>query len=311
MKFTAFDFETATSDRASICQVGFAHFEDGKLTGQESYLIQPPYNEYDFWNVRIHGIRPEDTENVPSLSEIWPTLKPLFSGKNLIAHNAGFDVSVLRNALDSKGIEYPSANYTCSMQLSRVAFPELPRHRLNEVAEHLGIEFKHHDAEQDSVACGTIACHALLLKDVSEWDEIGKAFGLSTGRIFPGGYDPSLVKSAAWWSTGDRYKNVAPDPTLLNMDSPLYGKAILISGQFQNMARDEANYTVRSVGAICKSGISKKVDYLVLGEDKYELFISKDSSAFTSKVRKALELQEAGHHIQIIPESLFQQLAGF
>lgn len=68
--FTAIDFETAQGHRWSICQVGLVRVEDGIITKEIDFLVQPPDNYY--WNklIAIHGITPHDTVNEPTFDEL-------------------------------------------------------------------------------------------------------------------------------------------------------------------------------------------------------------------------------------------------
>jgi DNA polymerase III epsilon subunit-like protein len=55
MEFVAIDVETANADLASICQIGIAHFVDGKFCEIWESLVNPE-DEFDFINISIHGI---------------------------------------------------------------------------------------------------------------------------------------------------------------------------------------------------------------------------------------------------------------
>ena len=55
MKFVALDVETANPNMASICSVGIAVFEDGRLT-DEWYSLVNPKDYFHEMNVSIHGI---------------------------------------------------------------------------------------------------------------------------------------------------------------------------------------------------------------------------------------------------------------
>ena len=66
MNFVAFDIETATANRSSICQIGITEVIDGVPQEPKSWLIQPEGNLYDSMNIWIHGITPEDTKDSPS-----------------------------------------------------------------------------------------------------------------------------------------------------------------------------------------------------------------------------------------------------
>ena len=56
--FVAFDVETATGKRSSICEIGIAVIEDSEIKESKSWLIQPDGNVYWRRNMDIHGITP-------------------------------------------------------------------------------------------------------------------------------------------------------------------------------------------------------------------------------------------------------------
>ena len=67
INFVAIDLETANAYRGSICEIGIAIVEKGEVVTTKSWLVQPKGNQYDYFNIAIHGITPEDTQN--SLSQ--------------------------------------------------------------------------------------------------------------------------------------------------------------------------------------------------------------------------------------------------
>lgn len=153
----ALDFETATSARASACALGIAIIEGDAVTRTQHWLIRPPGNLYDPMNTRIHGIRPEQTADEPSFAELYPELLPYLEGRYAIAHNASFDMSVLRASLRLDGLPTPGLRYICSCTLARRVYPGLDNHRLPTVCDRCGIPLKHHDAASDAFACAHIA----------------------------------------------------------------------------------------------------------------------------------------------------------
>lgn len=104
--FVAIDFETATSDPNSACAVGLAFVVGLRVVATTHHLIQPPGNRYDQGNIHVHGIYPEDTEHAPDFLTVWQELHPLLAGKALIAHNARFDMSVIKASLAAYGDPY-------------------------------------------------------------------------------------------------------------------------------------------------------------------------------------------------------------
>lgn len=156
----AVDFETATASRASPCAIGLAWLGPSGVAHRAYRLIRPPGNAFSGFNVGIHGIRPQDVEDAPPFAHIWEQLAPLMRGRTLIAHNAAFDTGVLAAALRADGLAPPDLPILCTLHLARRAWPELARHRLSDVASHLGLALRHHHALDDAEASAAIVLHA-------------------------------------------------------------------------------------------------------------------------------------------------------
>lgn len=155
--WVAIDFETATREANSACALGLAIVRDGRIERTESWLIQPPFNEYEYRNTLIHGMSPEDTELAPDFAEVWWEIAPLLAEGPLLAHNAPFDIRVLRALIASHELVAPSYQYVCTVALARRTFPDLRRHTLDVMCDHCGITLRHHDAASDAAACASLA----------------------------------------------------------------------------------------------------------------------------------------------------------
>lgn len=147
--FVAIDVETAQGKRWSICQVGLAIVENGEIKETISELVQPPNNEYSFWNTRIHGIKEKDTLNKPRFPEVWEKLKHIIDGRKLVAHNASFDISCLHQTMEFYNMEKPDFDSACTYKMTGK--------KLNVACDSLGIKLvNHHDAGSDANACAQI-----------------------------------------------------------------------------------------------------------------------------------------------------------
>jgi DNA polymerase-3 subunit epsilon len=184
----ALDFETATSSRASACALGLVYVKDGAVVGVERVLIRPPGNEYSGFNIGIHGIHPVMTMSSPSFGKLWPVLHERVGGKLLVAHNASFDVSVLRHCLDECGCRYPDTDYLCTLVVSRARWPHLHSHRLPDIAHHCGITLKHHDPGEDARACAEILLHVAWEGGGATPHEVARRQGIHLGRLHAARY---------------------------------------------------------------------------------------------------------------------------
>ena len=155
--WVAIDFETATREANSACALGLAVVRDGRVERTESWLIQPPFNEYEYRNTLVHGLTSEDTALAPDFAEVWWELAPLLAEGPLLAHNAAFDIRVLRALIAGYELAAPSYEYVCTVSLARKAFPDLRRHTLDVMCTHCDIRLMHHDAASDAAACANLA----------------------------------------------------------------------------------------------------------------------------------------------------------
>ena len=183
--FTAIDFETANSSAASACSVGLVRVRDGQVAERAGWLIQPPpgHDEFLEWNTRIHGLTARDVERAPGWSAQLPALTAFIGDDTLVAHNAGFDTSVLRRACEATGDACPPYDYFCSLQVARKTY-ELDSYRLPMAAAAAGFtEFAHHDALADAEACARIMIDAARRHAAADLATLADALSLRIGRI--------------------------------------------------------------------------------------------------------------------------------
>jgi DNA polymerase-3 subunit epsilon len=194
LKTIAIDFETANAQRGSACSVGLAWLEGDEVVRVEERLIRPRDMRFSSVNVAIHGIRPEHVEDAGEFPEVMDEFADDFRGATMIAHNAAFDFSVWRACLDTYRQGYPDLSYLCSVKMARKVWPHLGSHKLNHLADHLGLRFMHHNAAEDAAICAraTIAIGKSL--KVSHVRDIPAMIGMKVGRLFAGGYDPCTCR---------------------------------------------------------------------------------------------------------------------
>lgn len=194
LKTIAIDFETANEQRGSACSVGLAWIEDGRVTRVEERLIRPKDMRFSPFNIGIHGIRPEDVEDAGEFPEVMDEFADDFAGATMIAHNAAFDFSVWRAALDGYRLSYPSLSYLCSLKMSQKVWPHFASHRLNVLAEHLGLRFVHHNAAEDAAVCAAAALEMARVLHVGDVGSAAVKIGMVPGRFAGYSYAPCTCR---------------------------------------------------------------------------------------------------------------------
>ncbi len=280
MDFITIDFETATAERDSACEIGLAFVENDQLIETKSWLIKPPsYPYFDGFNVSIHGIRPEDVADSPTFEQLWPELEPLLSGKFLIAHNAGFDMSVLRHTLQHYHIPLPRFDYSCSYLFSKRVWEDLPSYGLSSLCRMNNIKFSHHRAGADAEATAKLCLLAF------------NRMGAHSPLDFP--------KKMRTLVNGFPDSSLRKDPSLHQPDHIFYQKRIVLAGALNSMTKRVAQQIILDIGGRTTDSLSKKTNYLVIPQSKFKGF---GGIGITKNERKAQELIAEGAQLEVISE---------
>ncbi|WP_375388718.1 exonuclease domain-containing protein [uncultured Amnibacterium sp.] len=187
LDFAAIDFETAGPSAASACSVGVVAVEDGRVVDRVGWLIRPPagHDVFSEWNVRIHGITPDRVVGAMGWADQLDDLLAAIGGRPVVAHNARFDMGVVRAACFASGALTPPIDYFCSLRIARRTYA-LTSYRLPVAAMAAGFEdFPHHDALADAEACAAIVLHAAKRHGTDDVETLLGAVGDRLTRLEP------------------------------------------------------------------------------------------------------------------------------
>jgi DNA polymerase III subunit epsilon len=275
--FVAVDVETACrSSTATICQIGAVSFKEGEIIGEYEALIDPRH-PFDPFCVNIHGIDETSVRGAPTFGRLFWELGSVF-GDGLVVSHGSFDRGAIRGACDREGLPMYSAAWLDSSVVARAAWPDLPSHRLNVVADHLEIELKHHDALSDARASGLIVVHAAR--------KLGRAIS-----------DFTNLRAERRQAAAQRVRKHKPTG-----EGALSGHCVCISGDL-TIARGDMADMIAAAGGTFASTPSRKTTIMVLGIQDPSTFGGHDKS---SKHRKAEELAAAGQPLEIMDEHEFR-----
>ena len=276
--FTAFDFETATSDRMP-CQLGLVEVYKGEIIDEKLFMIKPPGNRYDIRCSRVHGITAKDTESCKEWDELWDEIWLYFYNALMVSHNVDFDYDVFERVCSFYDLpEMETTKFYDTMCL----FDDGQR-SLSDIACAMGIEMeKHHDALSDARTCAKILLEYLNGIDLFELQ-----------------YPERKVKEKI------RKKYVENTNSVISKDSKIqdlslaedtnnlfYNKKIVISGIFENFPeRDRLAFLLKQSGAKINDNISSKTDIFLTG-----------SNWGPKKMEEVAKLRTKGYKIQIMNE---------
>ncbi|RDV09304.1 exonuclease [Arthrobacter sp. RT-1] len=326
LDFTAIDFETANGFRGSPCSVGLTKVRGGRIVEEASWLMRPPRNHdhFDYHNVRIHGISAADVAGQPRFGELFAEIGAFIGDDVLAAHNAAFDLGVIRSALEVSGLPGPAYDYVCTVMLSRRCY-SLVSNSLPFAAEEAGVPLvKHHDAAEDARACAGILIDIARRNGANSLAELYLSLGLVMPR--QQAFDPAVdalskaslaavagssANGAALvrpFQSGWPEEGINPDPNPeAEPGHPLFGQTVVFTGQL-SIGRPEAKVRSAEVGARTESRVTGRTTVLVVGDG----FVASDlrSGRLTGKARRVLELHERGQSIEVLSEGEFLQMVG-
>ncbi len=194
VNFTAFDFETANEKRASPCSCGIAVVRDGKIVEVKHWLIRPKELRFHSMNVMIHGITESMVRHAPEFDIVWPEIFRHMSDTIMVAHNASFDMSVLRQTAALYGMTLPPMKFACTRVIAKHVWPTLPSYQLGDLARRLRLTFKHHQADEDARACAEIGLEACRRESTHSLEELAEKLGFRNGSLTADSYKSAGAK---------------------------------------------------------------------------------------------------------------------
>ena len=161
------DIETTggSSRIEKITEIAIFQHDGEKITGEFVTLVNPERN-IPYFITNLTGITNEMVENAPRFFEIAKVIIELTQGRTLVAHNAKFDYSFIRQEFKSLGYNY-RRSLLDTVTLGRKLIPGHRSYSLGNICKDLGIMINgRHRAAGDALA--TVRLFELLLEKDKE-----------------------------------------------------------------------------------------------------------------------------------------------
>lgn len=283
MDFISVDVETANYFRGSICQIGLTTVRGNEVHGTETFLVDPE-QDFDPFNIGIHGIDATMVAGSPNFQDIKENLRSMMGMLPVVSYGA-FDRAAFALADDGR-VETPflaDHPWINAQTIVRRAWPEhfAKKYNLRLVADTLGLSLDHHDAGSDA----EVAARAVIMAAEKLEMNFDELVARTKQPIIPGSY--GSIK----YEAGD--------------EGPLAGEIITFTGAL-SLSRAEAAKMANELGAGVSAGTTKKTTILVIGTQDSSKIIGDKSS----KHRKAEDLVSQGQAIEFLTESDFIAILG-
>ncbi len=287
--FVVIDVETTGLCPAydEMIEVGAIRYRGGKPEDSFTSLIKPR-RKIDPVIEQLTGITNEMVESAPPLRDVLPDYLNFIGADVVVGHNVNFDVNFIYDACKEISINGFGNDFVDTLRLSRRMYNDLPNHKLDTIVEYFHIAPR--DLHRSLKDCElTAACYLNMMQDKERFqaaaaEPVRKPRPL---RQLLSSEDVAMLQMEA-------------DP-----DSPFYGKVCVFTGELERFTRKDAALIVTRIGGIFGDSVTKKTNYLILGNNDYCASI-KDGKSTKQKKAEALILK--GADLQIIPESVFLEM---
>lgn len=324
-EYVAIDVETTGLDYQfdEIIEIAALHVKNGEIVDRFSSLIQPSSSKcivsfgrihalgYDSFSdvphdvfetlckerllpetvITLTGITDEMVRSAPLAEQVLPKFHAFIGDHILVGHNANFDINFIYDACQRCGLQLGN-DFIDTVRISKKVFPELERYRLSDLAKRLGIsqDVAHRAVVDAETAVQCFEGIKEIVLQSKTIDEFRKEFRSRKSQ----NYRASL-------------HSVTADTDDFDETNPLYGRVVVFTGSLSSMGRKEAFQIVANLGGHPDDKITKKTNFLVIGNEE---FSKSRRDGETNKMKKAAAYREKGQDIVTLSESTFFQMLG-
>ena len=138
--YCVLDLETTglSAKTEKITEIGIMKIQNGEVVDEFCEFVNPekpiPKRVQEVTN-----ITDEMVANSPTIDVLFPKVLDFIKDSVLVAHNASFDIGFLKNVAKNLGYKF-DYTYVDTLPLARKLYPELKKHKLGKIAEHLKIK---------------------------------------------------------------------------------------------------------------------------------------------------------------------------
>ncbi len=302
----------------SIMEISAKHIINGQVVDSYHSLIKPesraiftygdvqalgyenfgdvPYEVYEEF-MRTHliddfissltGITNEMLLSAPSAKDVIPAFIDFCGDKVIVGQKVAFDISFICATANRLGLSFTN-DYIDTLRIARKVFRDKNHHRLIDIAEYCGVDYpEQHRTEADSIV--TYKCFEIMrgmILNESSVDDFKQLFRKYANKV----------------SLTEVLKSMTANVNEIDDTNPFFKKTVVFTGALSTMERKDACQIVLNLGGIPEDNLTKKTNYLIIGDSG---FGSTVKSGKSSKMLKAEKYIEKGIDISVLSEQDF------
>lgn len=291
LDFYVFDLETTDlSNTLEICEIAALRVVGGEIvdTFETPVFID---GEIAAEAARKNHISKDMLQDAPHMRAALKAFLEFIGGEAvLVGHSIkNFDLPRLKRVAERCGVKFEYREAIDTHTLAKRAWQGLPGYKMDDLRTHLGLD-------QDGGHRALKDCrdeYELYMRLRKEAEE---------GKISIEPAKRSSSRSGVKWSgrwERKKAKDFTTDRVEFDESHPLFGKNVVLSGDVEGVEYNDCLQAVCDLGGHPQDNVTKKTDYLVVGEKPGK-----------SKIAKAEEYKGKGQNIEIIDADTFIKMIG-
>lgn len=285
--YTVIDIETTGLDPeyCDIIEIAAVKYSEGQKTAEFSSLVKPS-DPVDDYITELTGITDEMLKDAPDPAAALRDFCNFVGSDLLIGYNVNFDINFLYDKIKLFLSDTFSNSFVDVMRIARRAVPGSKNYKLKTISDTLKVPVSgSHRATADCETCAAVfeALKSRIVADGGSLDD----FSTQSSR--------RQLKAS----------DISANGSAFDESHPLFGKVCVFTGVLEKMQRRDAMQLVADLGGVNADNVTKKTDFLILGNND---FCSSIKDGKSGKQKRAEELILKGADLKILSENVFYDL---
>jgi DNA polymerase-3 subunit epsilon len=230
--------------------------------------------------------------NAPQIDDVLEKFLEIIEGSLIVGHRANFPMRFLYDNADGLDLGIVSNDFIDTMRLAHHLYPDAPGYSLQNIVNWLELGGK-----QENRALPD-ARMAYNLYDYMRKDAASRGAEL-VGHASRYERPEGVKRPKSDLLVFDLWENPVPNPLFIR-------KTFVFTGTLMKIERSSVKNVVTNLGGRISGSVSKKTNYLVVGNDEWNAPEIRRSVGWKSdKLKTVIQLNQEGNAIEIVSEDTF------